>query len=58
MAIKAKLGAGEWDMLTCEDCENTWHGTDVDPTWTDEADHGGIECPSCHSTKVIREQRG
>lgn len=58
MAIKAKLGAGEWDMLFCQDCDNTWHGLDSDPTWTDDPEHGATECPECHSNNVMREERG
>ena len=60
MAIKARLGAGEWDMLVCENCEHLWHGLDVDPTWTDdpEGEHGASECPSCGGTSVVREERG
>lgn len=58
MAIKARLGAGEWDMLTCEDCGHTWYAPDIDPEWTDETEQGDAECPHCSSTKVTREERG
>ena len=58
MSIKAKLGAGEWDMLVCEECDNSWHATDIDPTWTDDPEWGETECPNCSSTKVLREERG
>lgn len=60
MAIRARLGAGEWDMLICDDCTQLWHDSDVDPTWTDDPEEGGhgTECPSCGSTRVVREERG
>lgn len=58
MAIKARIGAGEWDMLLCQECGSTWHGQDLDPAWTDDPEAGGIECPECHSAKVVREERG
>jgi hypothetical protein len=58
MAIKAKLGAGQWDMLVCEACGQNWAGLDVDPEWTDEPESGQTDCPACGSDKVIREERG
>lgn len=59
MAIKAKLGAGVWDMLICEDCSHMWTAPDVDLEWTDDPDnHSADECSACHSTRVIREERG
>lgn len=58
MAIKAKIGAGQWDYLVCEECDHTWHGLDIDAEWTDDPEPGGTECPSCDSTKVSREERG
>lgn len=58
MGIKARLGAGQWDILFCQDCERSWSGEDVSLEWTDEPEQGGIECPGCHSRKVVREERG
>ncbi len=58
MGIKAKLGAGEWDMLTCEECGHQWASSDVNYEWTDDPEDGGIECPGCSSPKVVREERG
>ena len=60
MAIQAKWGAGTWDMLICEDCTHMWNGLDIDFEWTDDPEPGGhgIHCPSCDSTKVMREERG
>lgn len=58
MAIKAKLGAGVWDLVQCEDCEAHWTEEDVDLTWTDDPEEGGSFCPSCGSANVIREERG
>ena len=58
MAIKAKLGAGQWDLLVCEDCGHNWTALDVDPEWSDEPEAGLAECPTCSSHEVIREERG
>lgn len=58
MAIKAKLGAGEWDILTCEECGHHWTGSDLDFEWSDDPEAGQVECPGCNSRKVIREERG
>jgi ribosomal protein L37AE/L43A len=58
MAIKAKIGAGVWDMLFCENCGYHWAGMDIDLTWTDDPEPGGIHCPRCESDKVVREERG
>ena len=58
MSIKARLGAGQWDILVCEECQHTWNMPDIDPTWTDEPEPGDAECPACFSTKVTREERG
>lgn len=60
MAIKARIGAGEWDILVCDSCSHLWHDIDIDHSWSDEPeDRGsGIECPSCSSSNIIREERG
>ncbi len=58
MGVKAKIGAGVWDMLTCEDCGNSWTSSDVDFEWTDDPEAGAIECPGCQSHRVVREERG
>ena len=58
MAIKARLEAGVWDMLTCEDCGHFWTAADIDFEWTDDPEMGQIECPGCHSSRVVREERG
>ena len=58
MAVKAKIGAGVWDLLHCEECEHSWTAEDINCEWTDEPEAGGIDCPHCHSHKVTREERG
>ncbi|MDQ3986416.1 MAG: hypothetical protein M3280_07960 [Actinomycetota bacterium] len=58
MGIKAKLGAGVWDMLFCEACGHFWTDGDLDYEWTDDPDRGHVNCPSCHSDRVTREERG
>lgn len=58
VAIKARLGAGVWDMLVCEDCSNIWSAPDVDYEWTDDPESELSDCPRCHSNKVVREERG
>lgn len=58
MAIKAKIGAGVWDSLHCEDCDHSWTAEDIDYEWTDDPEAGGVDCPQCHSYKVTREERG
>lgn len=58
MAIRAKLGAGEWDMLLCQACGHYWLDKDIDPRWTDEPEEGHADCPTCFSTDVVREERG
>ena len=58
MGIKAKIGAGVWDMLTCEECGHSWTASDLDLEWTDEPETGAVECPGCHSDRVVREERG
>ena len=58
MGVKAKIGAGMWDILTCEACGNSWTGADVDLEWTDDPEAGAVECPACHSERVVREERG
>ena len=58
MAIKARIGAGQWDVLICEECQHSWNDTDIDPTWTDEPEAGEVQCPHCSSQKVTREERG
>ena len=58
MAVKAKIGAGVWDALFCEDCSHSWAGEDLDHEWTDDPEAGAVECPQCHSGKVAREERG
>ena len=58
--IRAKLGAGVWDRLFCEECHHSWTEHDIDYEWTDEPEPGGpgIHCPHCHSSCVTREERG
>lgn len=56
--VKARLGAGQWDILVCEECGHTWHTEDLDPEWTDDPEHGDTQCPNCSSAKVTREERG
>lgn len=34
--MKAKLGAGVWDLLFCEECKHSWADQDVDYEWTDD----------------------
>ncbi len=58
MGIEARIGAGEWDMLFCQDCHNGWSDSDIDPTWTDDPEEGEVRCPACGSANVIREERG
>ena len=59
MSIKARIGAGVWDFLLCQDCDHYWTAPDVDLEWTDDPEADPIdECPSCGSTKVVREERG
>lgn len=59
MAIKARIGAGQWDMLICDDCSHLWHDEDVDVAGTDEPEEGGaVSCPSCGGSKIVREERG
>lgn len=58
MAIKAKIGAGVWDSLTCGDCDHSWTAEDIDFEWTDDPEAGQTHCPQCHSDKVTREERG
>ena len=58
MSIKAKLGAGVWDFLMCEDCNHYWTRPDVNPEWTDDPEQGISECPCCGSSRVVREERG
>lgn len=58
MAVKAKLHAGQWDFLACEQCGHSWNDHDIDFMWTDDPEHGEIECPECRSARVIREERG
>ena len=58
MAVRAKLGAGVWDFLICQDCGRSWSAEDVNLEWTDEPEEGEVRCSSCSSTTVIREERG
>ena len=58
MGVKAKIGAGTWDMLTCEDCGHSWTDADVDLEWTDDPEAGAGHCPGCQSERVVREERG
>ena len=59
MGIRARIGAGEWDLLVCEACGHIWQDPDIDPAWTDEPELGHAECPSCHETRrIVREERG
>lgn len=58
MGVKARLGAGVWDLLSCEDCGHSWTDNDVNHEWTDEPEPGDTHCPSCGSAKVVREERG
>lgn len=58
MVIAAKLGAGVWDLLFCQACDASWADQDLDLTWTDDPEAGGVNCPSCGSEDVIREERG
>ncbi len=58
MAIRAKLGAGEWDLLFCQDCGHSWSDHDLSLDWTDEPEQGQAECPTCASSSVVREERG
>ena len=58
MRIEAKLGAGERDMLFCQECGHHWTEADINHTWTDDPEEGGVPCPSCQSQDVIREERG
>ena len=58
VAIKAKLGAGVWDLLFCQDCDACWTDHDIDYTWTDDPEIGETHCPSCGSGSVVREERG
>ncbi|MGH2731164.1 MAG: hypothetical protein ACRDJI_11240 [Actinomycetota bacterium] len=58
MTVKAKLGAGQWDLLFCEDCGHSWNDHDIDYEWTDEPESGEAYCPGCQSTHVVREERG
>lgn len=58
MAIKARIGAGEWDMLICDDCTHLWHDEDVDPGWTDEPEGDAtLNCPACGGSQIVREER-
>lgn len=56
--MKAKLGAGVWDLLVCQECGASWTEQDVNLEWTDQPEPGEVSCPTCHSTKVVREERG
>lgn len=56
--MKAKLGAGVWDLLFCEECGHSWTDNDIDYEWTDEPEPGHHHCPNCSSIKVAREERG
>lgn len=58
MAIRAKIGAGLWDLLFCQECDASWTDNDIDPEWTDDPEHGEVPCPSCGSDNVVREERG
>lgn len=58
MAIKARIGARVWDLLTCEECGHSWTADDTDLEWTDEPEPAETQCPSCHSAQVTREERG
>lgn len=58
MAIRAKLGAGVWDFIRCEDCEHYFESEDVNYEWTDEPETGSAPCPHCGSNKTVREERG
>jgi hypothetical protein len=58
VGVRAKIGAGLWDLLFCQDCLASWTDNDVDYTWTDDPEEGQVECPTCGSTHVIREERG
>lgn len=59
MAVKAKLGAGLWDHALCEECDATWSTLDSDLEWSDDPEDGSdLHCPSCHSNRVVREERG
>jgi len=58
MAIKAKLGAGVWDILCCEECEQTFSTEDVEYEWSDEPETTDLTCPSCGSDRLVREERG
>jgi DNA-directed RNA polymerase subunit RPC12/RpoP len=58
MAVKAKIGAGVWDMLLCEHCTHSWTVNDLDYEWTDDPEEGAIACPRCGSEHTIREERG
>jgi hypothetical protein len=59
MAIRAKLGAGVWDLLVCLECTHYWTAPDMNLEWTDdpEVEVSG-ECPCCGSGAVVREERG
>ena len=59
MGVKAKLGAGVWDLLLCQDCGYSWPAPDVDLEWTDDPEHNHADqCCWCGSVQVIREERG
>lgn len=58
MTIKAKLGAGVWDMLVCEECALSGAGPDVDLEWTEPEPGITDECPNCQSTRMVHEERG
>lgn len=59
MGIRARLGAGVWDFLLCQECGQYWTAVDVDLEWTDDPVHGlGDVCSHCGSADVVREERG
>jgi hypothetical protein len=59
MAIKAKLGAGVWDWLICQECDHSWTAPDLDLEWTDDPERDlNDTCPTCGSSNVVREERG
>lgn len=59
MAVKARLGAGMWDYVVCQDCATAWSAPDANLEWSDDPEDGSdLSCPSCHSVWVVREERG